>query len=116
MEIEEVRRQNLEALVRQHGSVKALARAAGVSANYLVQIRNEFRVMGSRFARKLEASLGLEPASLDQQAARERGPPGPAPEPPELALFRRLSRAEREAIVVLLRALVRHKSGNNPAE
>lgn len=97
--IEETRRARLELLIERHGNMERLANAAGVSASYLSQIRNGSRRMGSRFARKIEAALGLGEGWFDGSGEQF----GSAV---ETELFRKLGRAEREAVVVLLRALV----------
>jgi transcriptional regulator with XRE-family HTH domain len=72
--IKEVRRENLEALIASHGSIRALADAAGANAAHISQIRNGIRSMGDSFARALERELGLEHGWLDspQKASPER--------------------------------------------
>lgn len=105
MEIKDVRRANLAKLIASYGTIEALAAAAGTSASYLSQLKNGTAAMGTRFARTVEQSLGLERGWFDTP---ERGPrPAPEAVPLELALFRRLTRAQREAIVVILRAMTR---------
>lgn len=104
MDSRQIRRENLTRLIAQYGTIEALASAANASAKYLSQIKNDTRGMGARTARKLEASLGLPAGWFDvtqsQQAKAD-------PIPVELALFRRLSRKQREAITLILRSMVR---------
>jgi transcriptional regulator with XRE-family HTH domain len=105
MDISKIRHDNLDALISQYGSIEAVATAADVSASYLSQIKNGTRGMGSRFARKLEAALSLPNGWFDQIGVTR--PDAGQAAPIELALFRKLSRAQREAIVVILRAMTR---------
>jgi transcriptional regulator with XRE-family HTH domain len=104
MDISKIRQDNLGVLIGQYGSMEALAAAADVSSSYLSQIKNGTRGMGSRFARKLEASLSLPQGWFDQVGVAR---PDAVSIPIELALFRKLSRAQREALVVILRAMIR---------
>jgi transcriptional regulator with XRE-family HTH domain len=105
MDISQIRRDNLAALIAQYRSLEALAAASDVSASYLSQIKNGTRGMGSRFARKLETALSLPQGWFDQIGASR--PDAGQAAPPEMALFRKLTRAQREAIVIILRAMTR---------
>ena len=105
MDISKIRQDNLGVLIGQYGSMEALAAAADVSSSYLSQIKNGTRGMGSRFARKLETSLSLPQGWFDQVGIAR--PDAVQSIPIELALFRKLSRAQREALVVILRAMIR---------
>lgn len=73
----DVRRENLERLIEQYGSVAALIRAAkgdhNLSPQYISQIRNQTltrsgrpRTMGDDLARDFERLFGLEPGSMDR--------------------------------------------------
>src|SRR5437899_1571605 len=59
-EVREIRRINMEALVRQHGSLKALAELVETNERYLSQIRNCTGYMGNALARKFEQKLAPE--------------------------------------------------------
>jgi len=74
--VEDLRRENLEALVRAHGgTIEAVASACGTSPIYLSQIRNQTpdaktkrpRQMGAQLARKLEAGYGKPSGWMDTQ-------------------------------------------------
>jgi len=69
----EIRRQNLEKLVSDHGTLEAVAQLAGSSSVYLSQVRNRTldteterpREMGGRMARRIEAGVGKPAGWMD---------------------------------------------------
>jgi phage repressor protein C with HTH and peptisase S24 domain len=65
MNIQQIRRTNLAALIAAAGSLTALARRTGISMPYLSQLKSGFRAMGSVSARKIEAALDLPGGVLD---------------------------------------------------
>jgi len=71
--IHDVRHAHLLALERQFGSLKSIERASGgaLSANYLSQLKNRSREMGDRYAREIEAALGLATGALDLASGGE---------------------------------------------
>ena len=88
----ELRLENLETLVQEAGSAAALARASGVSPEYLSQIRNraidkktgKARNLGNQAARRLEDGMGkplgwmdTSHAAEDRQSASPDTPPWP---------------------------------------
>lgn len=62
-----MRRENLRAIAKHYGSLAALARALGVSAQYVNQLigPNPIRSIGETTARDLEVTLRLQPGYLD---------------------------------------------------
>jgi transcriptional regulator with XRE-family HTH domain len=68
------RRQNLERLISEYGSIAEVARKTGMSDSYLSQVRNRTRGMGHIVAFSIEKELGLETGwmSRDQDQVRER--------------------------------------------
>lgn len=71
MEVKAVRRVNLRALITQHGTIRALAKAVGGSESYLSQLVSE-RInasMGDALARQIEQRLGLELGWMDESHA-----------------------------------------------
>lgn len=71
MDIKEIRRQNLEALVRKEGSLRACADKASMSQSQLSQVRTGYRNMGHSLARRLENAFGLPKYKMDQPLAFE---------------------------------------------
>ncbi len=73
----ELRLENLELLVQEAGSADALARASGVSPEYISQIRNRAidkktgkeRNLGNQAARRLEAGMGKPLGWMDTSHA-----------------------------------------------
>lgn len=68
MEIKDIRRANLMALLGRHDSIREFADKAGLAAAYVSQIKNQAdgRGMGSKTARKIEEALGLPHGYMDQ--------------------------------------------------
>jgi len=72
--IEETRRQNLEQLIAEAGTIRKLAERSGLSESYLGQIRNELkshhgkvRNLGTTAARKIESGMGLVRGWMDRE-------------------------------------------------
>lgn len=71
--VAEIRREKLEMLAQELGTVDAVAEKAGTSAVYLSQIKNRAvdsktgrpREMGTTLARKLESGCGKPPGWMD---------------------------------------------------
>lgn len=68
MEIKDIRRNNLLALLSGFASIRAFADRTGVPAAYISQIKNEAggRGMGSKTARNIEEALDLANGYMDQ--------------------------------------------------
>lgn len=62
---DEVRLENLNALVSEFGSAAAVAERASTSAVYISQLRNRTRSIGNTLARRLEAACGKPNGWLD---------------------------------------------------
>lgn len=77
--IGEIRRENLERLIEQFGTMDALASEVGTSPIYLSQIKNRTkssksgrrREMGTALARRLEAALGKPDGWMDQDHSQD---------------------------------------------
>lgn len=102
MAASEFRRTNLESLIQEYGTIERLSDLSDQSPSYISQVRNGTRNMGNKVARKVESELGL-PAGwmdLDHQGQRPTDTV-----PVELTYFRKLSREQREAVVLILRSM-----------
>ena len=100
--INETRRRKLEMLISEYGSAERVAVLAEQSPPYLRQCRTGHRNIGSRVARSIEVGLGLPDGWMD--TTDDSTPTDHVP--PELTYFRRLTREQREAVVVILEAMV----------
>lgn len=88
MDIEDIRRQNLEQLIRDRYKNQAgFVRETGVNQGEISGLINKKRVFGERKARKLEKITGLPPGWMDQDHVRigtpvesvdDRSPPADA--------------------------------------
>lgn len=89
MEIKDIRRNNLLALLSGFASIRAFADRTGVPAAYISQIKNEAggRGMGSKTARTIEEALGLATGYMDQAHTVAGVPASPTP-PPVVAVNR----------------------------
>jgi hypothetical protein len=65
MDIQNTRKTNLLALLRDYESATHFALVAGISEGYLSQVRSGHRSLGERKARVIEYNLGLESGWLD---------------------------------------------------
>lgn len=65
MDITEIRRTNLVALIDAAGSIRILADQVGTAPNYLSEIKNHERNMGNKLARKIEQMLGKQDGWMD---------------------------------------------------
>ena len=79
MEIKDIRRNNLLALLSGFASIRAFADRTGVPAAYISQIKNEAggRGMGSKTARTIEEALGLATGYMDQAHTDSGAPAAP---------------------------------------
>jgi hypothetical protein len=76
---EELRRENLEALIEQFGSLRALAEAAETNPAYISQVRNALKEsstgkpkeIGTALARRLERAAGKERGWMDHERSTE---------------------------------------------
>lgn len=68
MDIRDTRRARLRALVEQHESAAAFARAHNLDPTYISQLLNKHRQMGEKAARKIEAAIGLPANYMDTPA------------------------------------------------
>lgn len=68
------RHNNLLAILKNYRSLANAASRAGVSANYLSQLKGGKHI-GHVMARRLETGLGLEPGWLDQNHTRDEFAP-----------------------------------------
>lgn len=98
----QIRREKLLELIAEYGNIERVAALADQSASYLSQVKNQTRNMGNRVARSIEMGLGLPEGWMDIADS----PPATDLVSQELLYFRRLTREQREAIVVILEAMV----------
>lgn len=101
----ENRRANLIKLIENYGTIEQFAEMADQSAGYLSQIKNGTRNMGTRIARKIEQAMGLADGWMDADQSGSLSLVT-SPPPPELAYFRKLTKQQREAVVVILQAMI----------
>lgn len=95
--ISDIRRENLDALARQLGSVDAVAAASSTSPVYLSQIKNQAldsktgkpRQMGSALARKLEVGCNKPSGWMDTD---HQSPPNVEISSTEISLGKTLAR------------------------
>lgn len=68
MDVKEIRRENLRALLNEFGTATALASAAGTDAAYLSQIKSTKtkREIGDNLARRLEKAANKDRGWMDQ--------------------------------------------------
>lgn len=59
MDIKTIRRNNLRALIQQHGTQKKLADAAALSVAHVSHMNTGHRAVGDKIARHIEQQLGL---------------------------------------------------------
>jgi hypothetical protein len=73
MDSKEIRHANLLALIKEHGSAAALARAIETDATYVTNIKNRVngRAMGDDLARRMEEKLGKPRGWMDVLHAEE---------------------------------------------
>lgn len=107
--INETRRNKLEMLIAEYGSAERVAELSGQSPAYMRQCRTGHRNIGSRVARSMEEGLGLPDGWMD--TTDETAPADHVP--PELTYFRRLTREQREAVVVILEAMVSNRKADS---
>jgi hypothetical protein len=72
MDVRGARRANMEAMVAELGSLKALAEKVETSDRTLSQIRNKTRNMGHDLARQFEEKLGKPEGWMDQTPSSRR--------------------------------------------
>lgn len=65
MEAKDIRRENMQLLAAESGTLEALAERVGSSARTLSQIRNRTRNMGAKLARQFEVRLGKSLGWMD---------------------------------------------------
>jgi plasmid maintenance system antidote protein VapI len=93
MENKVVRRLNLAALEKKHGTLEAVAEATGTKAAHLSQIKNGTRGMGDKVARRIEAAIGEGAGWMDLIHSDQAAPqPSPARRKVEDDVFRKLER------------------------
>ncbi|WP_020208257.1 LexA family transcriptional regulator [Gilvimarinus chinensis] len=76
MDIKEIRRQHLLRSISQFGSIEALADRTGANSKHVSQLKNGTRNIGDRFARKMEAALGLSVGDWDKSPLSVAEPSG----------------------------------------
>lgn len=120
--VEQIRRENLEALIREAGSAAKLSLLSDVPQPYISQVRrgaaqspnnNKPRVMGNSVARRLEAKMGKPTGWMDADHGATNFPEDLSGREGQLvALFRLLAPGEQADLVTeLTKRLRRH----NPA-
>lgn len=104
MSAKETRHTKLLQLIEEYGTIERLAQLTERSSAYLSQLKNKSkgRGMGNEVARKFEESLGLPDGWMDHP---ESPPPGEVVSK-EVVYFRKLTREQREAVVVILESMV----------
>lgn len=68
-DMQQIRLNNLNALVRLYGNQTRLGGVSGVSGNYISQMLRGHRNMGEKVARKMEVSIGLPSGWFDTDEA-----------------------------------------------
>lgn len=66
MTASDFRHAHLLEAIEQYGTIERLAKAVGLSAQYLSQLKNGTRGIGHKTARKLEAALGWPDGAMDR--------------------------------------------------
>jgi len=67
MDIQDIRRKNLEQLIQEkYGNQAGFVRATGINQGELSAILRGMKSFGEKKARKLEQDAGLQPGQLDQ--------------------------------------------------
>ncbi len=104
MDVRTTRHTKLLQLIDEYGTIERLASLAGQNASYLSQIKNKSRGrgMGHTTARGIERGLGLPDGWMDTP---DSPPPGELVSK-ELVYFRKLTREQREAVVLILQSIV----------
>ncbi|MCD0493851.1 hypothetical protein LQD23_16340 [Chromobacterium violaceum] len=74
IDIYEIRRQNLETLLRPRGAAARIAGKTGSSASYLSTVKTSDRRLGDDLARRIEEAEGLPHGWLDQLHVKEVRP------------------------------------------
>ncbi len=65
MDIREIRRKNLDKLIQEEGSIKAVADKLEMNPSQISQIRTKYRNMGHALARRIETKFGLSAGKMD---------------------------------------------------
>lgn len=120
MEVAMIRVNNLRSLVRRYESQQAFADAAKLGVQYLNQLLKGHRNIGEKTARKIEASLKLDPGWLDHGSAdqREESPENGAARLSQRAIkvgqmFDRLSPDQQDAMQKIVDALAQQVGGDH---
>jgi hypothetical protein len=67
-QVQQIRRENLRTVLRQHGGAAKIARKMGLaSTSYISQLLSGHRPFGEKAARNIEKRLELEEFSLDKK-------------------------------------------------
>lgn len=105
MSVHEFRKTNLERLIKDYGDgiIERFAALADQNPSYLSQIRTGNRGMGNRVARRIETTLGLPDAWMD---VNHEDQSAELPVAREQVFYRRLTREQREAVTVIIEAMV----------
>lgn len=115
MSIKSIRLTNLRHLVKEFGTIAAVANLSDTSENYLTQVLNEHKLpsgntrgIGNAVAQKLEHGCGKYPDWMDTNHSQavpqpDNGEPLTPQERELVALFRRADSPLREAILTTAR-------------
>jgi len=88
MKVQEIRKRKLSNLIREYGTQKAFAEAAGLDVGHVSQMMTGRRSIGERVARKIEKNLGKPEGWMDSEngdGTPQKTPPphanvGPGPD------------------------------------
>lgn len=89
MDAHDIRRANLLDLIRQFGTIKALAEHTGTDAAVLSQIKNTHREMGNDIARRIEQALGHAHGWMDAMHGHAANEPSRTVADEKYAMIRR---------------------------
>ena len=103
MDVRTTRHTKLLQLIDEYETIERLASVSGQNSSYLSQIKNKTRGMGHTTARGIERGLGLPDGWMD--TADSRAPSELISK--ELVYFRKLTREQREAVVLILESMIR---------
>lgn len=106
----EIRRQNLLILEKEFRTLEALARKTETTAAHLSQVKNKFRGMGDKIARRIESALQKPSGWMDAMHREIEGsatiirPPLTAKEEVLLELIRGLTAQQQDELLPSIRA------------
>ncbi len=104
MNASEIRLARFLELLEQYSTAAEFAQAIGKSTAYVGHLKSGFRNIGNRTARHIEEALQLPDGYMDTPLTNESYTD--VKPMPELALFNRLERQQKEALLVIMKSMV----------